>query len=177
MTAFVISSGHAKHVAGAIGIISEVENARLVTEKVASELREMGNTVYTYHDNTSDTQSENLDAIVAAHESYQRDYDISVHFNSYDDPDAHGTEVLYLTQQELAEDLSAAIAAASGLYDRGGKYRDNLAFLNNTSRPAVLLEIAFVTNQNDVSIYQDMFEAICFSIAETLDDYGKLALA
>jgi N-acetylmuramoyl-L-alanine amidase len=177
MAIFVISSGHAKEVPGAIGIIKEVENARLVTEEVAKMLREMGNTVHTFHDNTSDTQAENLDAIVAAHESYDRDYDVSVHFNSYDDPDAHGTEVLYLTQQELAGDISAAISKASGLYDRGAKYRDNLAFLNNTSEPAVLLEICFVTNQNDVDLYQDMFVAICFAVAEVLDEYGEVEVA
>jgi N-acetylmuramoyl-L-alanine amidase len=173
MATFVISSGHGKYVPGAIGIISEVENARLVTEEVARMLRNLDNTVYTFHDNTSDDQSENLAAITAYHDSQERDYDVSVHFNSYDDPDAHGTEVLYLTQEDLAGDISAAIAAASGLYDRGAKFRDNLAFLNNTNEPAVLLEICFVTNQNDVDLYQSKFDDICFAIAEVLDEYGE----
>ena len=174
MVTFVISSGHAKHVPGAVGIISEVENARLVTEEVAKMLRELDNTVYTFHDNTSDDQSENLSTITSFHNSKQRDYDVSVHFNSYEDPAANGTEVLYVTQEELASDIADAISEASGLFDRGGKYRDNLAFLNNTDRPSVLLEICFVTNQNDVDVYHDMFTAICFAIAKTLDEYGEV---
>ena len=51
---------------------------------------------------------------------------------------AHGTEVLYVTQQTLAAQLSSAIASC-GFTNRGAKYRSDLYVLNNTEMPAVLL--------------------------------------
>ena len=173
-----ISSGHGKHVAGACGIIREHEEAVLVVNQLAQELRALGADVHTFEDTVSTTQSENLDRIVDWHNQYVRDLDISVHFNAYEQKQGPmGCEVLYLSQPELAAHLSAAIAEV-GFINRGAKKRTDLAFLNGTSEPAVLIETCFVDSEEDCSIYADMFEQICINIAVALvgddDDEGDI---
>jgi len=96
------------------------------------------------------------------------DYDVAIHFNAKDAQHDHGTACLYLTQEELAGKISAAVSNASGLYNQGAQYRDDLYVLKNTREPCVLIETAYVDNTNDANIYNESFEAICQAIAKTL---------
>jgi N-acetylmuramoyl-L-alanine amidase len=169
----VISSGHGLYVRGASGPapwgLDEVNEARRVVDRVAEDLRHRGIDVVTFHDNVSKTQSENLDRIVDFHNSCARDLDLSCHFNAYQvTSKAMGCEVLYLTQAALASQMSRALALATGLPDRGGKKRTDLAFLNNTSAPAVLAEICFVDSETDAFAYQTHFDLVCEAICSTL---------
>jgi N-acetylmuramoyl-L-alanine amidase len=165
----VISSGHGKIVRGASGILDEVDEARRVVEAVAAELRNRGAQVVTFHDDTSTTQSENLETIVAFHNSRSRQLDISVHFNAYVACSGPmGCEVLYKTQSTLSTEMSASIAGAGKFINRGAKKRSDLYFLNNTKMPAILLEICFVDSSADAELYSKNFEAICKTIAATL---------
>lgn len=168
MTAIVISSGHGKYVRGANGIIDEVDEARRVVEQVASCLRDLGVDVTTYHDDVSQSQNENLNRIVDFHNSQTRDLDISVHFNAYEQVEKPmGTEVLYVSQLELASQMSDAIAEV-GFINRGPKKRTDLFFLNNTESPSILIEVCFVDSEADSEIYVDNFFEICESIANVL---------
>lgn len=174
MNSFVISSGHSLKVRGASCSkfqMDEVDEARIVTEKVASYLKQLNATVHTFHDNTSTTQSRNIDTIVKFHNSKIRDLDISTHFNASSITDsARGTEVLYVNDKykELAEKLSSAIAVAGGFKNRGAKKRTDLGFLNGTKKPALLIEICFVDSKVDAELYQANVDKICKAIAETL---------
>jgi N-acetylmuramoyl-L-alanine amidase len=173
-----ISSGHGKYIRGASGSpvppqLDEVDEARKVVERVADELRNRSVEVSTFHDDTSHDQSTNLSTIVAAHNRETRELDVSVHFNAYDGH-AHGTEVLYVSQQSLAGKLSSAIAAC-GFTNRGAKYRGDLYFLNNTEEPAVLLEVCFCDNTADSDTYRSEFDDICDAIADVLG--GKQGVA
>jgi N-acetylmuramoyl-L-alanine amidase len=164
----VISSGHGKYVRGAAGILDEVDEARRVVNMVADILSEKDVDVVTYHDDVSKTQSENLERITDFHNSKQRELDISVHFNAYEQVSKPmGTEVLYLTQSALAGEVSAAIASC-GLINRGAKKRTDLYFLNNTDGPAILIEVCFVDSEADAEIYQEQFDEICDAIADVL---------
>jgi N-acetylmuramoyl-L-alanine amidase len=99
MTAIVISSGHGKYIRGASGYVDEVDEARKVVEKVADYYRQIGVTVYVFHDDVSTTQSENLDRIVDYHNSKTRDLDVSVHFNAYETTSkTMGCELLYVSR-------------------------------------------------------------------------------
>lgn len=172
----VISSGHGLYVRGASGILDEVDEARKVVETLAEELRKRDVEVITFHDDTSRDQSTNLETIVDFHNKQERDLDISVHFNAYEQvTKPMGTEVLYVTQSALASQVSAAIAAA-GFIDRGGKKRTDLFFLNNTDEPAILIEVCFVDSQTDAEIYHDHYAEICDNIAYALtgmEDAGE----
>ena len=170
----VISSGHGKLVRGASGILDEVDEARRVVEAAAEKLRARGAQVKTFHDDTSTTQSENLETIVAYHNSQNRQLDISVHFNAYvETSKPMGCEVLYLTQSTLAGTMSLAISEAGKLKNRGPKKRTDLAFLNGTEMPAVLLEVCFVDSTADAALYEKNFDAICQAVAATLKGDGE----
>jgi N-acetylmuramoyl-L-alanine amidase len=166
----VISSGHGKYVRGAHGIIDEVDEARRVVEALANQLKLRGVDVTVFHDDVSKTQSENLDRIVDFHNAQgPHDLDVSVHFNAFEQTDApRGVEVLYVTQSQLAGQLSAAIADAGEFIDRGGKHNSGLAFLNGTAEPSVLLEICFVDSEADCVNYADFFNDIVDAIANVL---------
>jgi N-acetylmuramoyl-L-alanine amidase len=169
----VISSGHGKYVSGAVGILNEVNEARRVVDKVAELLAARGVDVITFHDDTSKDQSTNLNTIVKAHNAQERELDVSVHFNAYQTTDKPmGTECLYLTQAELASVVSEAISD-NGFINRGAKKRTDLAFLNNTNEPAILIEVCFVDSKADAEIYNREFENICEAIAEVLGGPGE----
>ena len=85
----VISSGHGKYISGAVGPspwgIHEHTEAVKVVNEVAAVLRSMDVDVITYEDTVSKSQNENLDRIVAFHNSQgAHDLDVSIHFNSTD---------------------------------------------------------------------------------------------
>jgi N-acetylmuramoyl-L-alanine amidase len=169
----VISSGHGKYVRGASGLIDEVDEARKVVADVVHNLNMLGHGVVEFHDDISTTQQQNLNAIVNFHNSQERDLDVSVHFNAYVPTDGgRGTEVLYLTQSDLAGQVSAAIAEAGGLINRGAHKRSDLFFLNGTTEPAILIEVCFVDAAADVEAYQKKFDAICLALASSLVDEG-----
>jgi N-acetylmuramoyl-L-alanine amidase len=164
----VISSGHGKYVRGAHGILDEVDEARKVVDALAEALHARGLDVVTFHDDTSKDQSTNLATITDAHNCETRDLDISVHFNAYEQVSKPmGVEVLYITQQALASEVSAAIASV-GFINRGAKKRSDLYFLNNTEMPAILLEVCFVDSEADADIYGDQFTGIIEAIADVL---------
>lgn len=164
----VISSGHGKYVRGASGVLDEVDEARKVVDRLADELDARGVEVTIFHDDTSHSQDENLATIVNFHNSETRELDVSVHFNAFEQTsNPRGCEVFYVTQSTLAGQVSAAIAKC-GFINRGGKYSDDLYFLNNTKKPALLLEICFVDSTADAEIYREHFERICDDIANVL---------
>jgi N-acetylmuramoyl-L-alanine amidase len=168
---FVISAGHGLIVRGAVGPepygLDEVDEARRVVPELAKHLRKLGHTVVEFYENEAQTQSENLENIVAFHNSQTRNLDISVHFNAYVPTDGgRGTEVLYVTQEGIAARVASAIAEAGGLINRGAHHRSDLYFLNQTTAAAILIEVAFVDAEADVEQYNNNFEAICQAIAD-----------
>ena len=165
----VISSGHGLYVRGASGTLDEVDEARKVTESVAEYLRAREAQVVTFHDDTSTSQNENLETIVAFHNSCTRQLDISVHFNAYVACSGPmGCEVLYKSQSTLSTEMSKAMAEAGGFINRGAKKRTDLFFLNQTQMPAILLECCFVDSTADAELYNANYEAICEAVAATL---------
>jgi N-acetylmuramoyl-L-alanine amidase len=163
----VISSGHSTKCQGASDILNEVTEATKVVDRVAELLAIAGVHVEVFHDTVSDDQSENLNRIVDFHNGETRDLDISVHFNCYDGT-ASGTECLYVTQKDLAAEVSALIAYVAGFKNRGAKHRDDLFFLNNTDEPAILIEVCFVDSALDADLYERNFDEICEAIAEVV---------
>lgn len=173
----VISSGHGKYIRGAscpAPGLDEVDEARKVVDRVAELWRAAGVGVDVFHDNTSTSQNQNLNAIVNYHNSRTRDYDVSCHFNAYSKTNnPMGVEVLYVTQQKLAADTSLAIAQAGMFINRGAKKRTDLFFLNSTEMPSVLIEVCFVDSYTDADLYRVHFEQICKRIAEVI---GKVSI-
>lgn len=165
---FVISSGHGAKVSGAIGILNEHDEAKKVVNRVYDILiNNYNGSGYKYHEKTATTQNQNLANIVNYHNSKSRSLDISVHFNSAS-ATATGSECLYYDAKTLSAKMSKAMANALGIIDRGAKQRKELYFLRNTSKPAILLEVCFVTSKKDAKAYRENFEDLCQAIAKVI---------
>ncbi|MGL4789850.1 MAG: N-acetylmuramoyl-L-alanine amidase family protein, partial [Anaerotignaceae bacterium] len=90
---------------------------------------------------------------------------ISIHQNSATSSSAKGTEVLYtvhatdvagkLTSQIAAQYVQNSLVNALGTTNRGIKNRADLIVLNQTTVPAILLEIGFLTNQDDANLLKN----------------------
>ena len=163
-----ISSGHSINCQGASGYVNEVTEARRVVDRVYEMCKAVGIEVYKYHDTSSDSR-QNLANIVNFQNRFKDGVDVSVHFNCYQTTNnPMGTEVCYYSQESLASSVSAAIAQASGLKNRGAKERKGLYVLRHTSKPAILIEICFLDSKADVDLYHRNFDAICAAIVKAL---------
>jgi len=169
----VISSGHGKKIPGAVGPqpwgLDEHAEAVNVVNRTAEFLCDLGVDTVTYEDTVSTTQNENLKRIVDYHNSQKRDLDVSIHFNCYQSTSKPmGTECLYVTQEALSNDVADALSDAADFIDRGAKKRTDLYFLNNTAKPAILVEVCFVDSEADVKLYHEHFDTLCEELAEAI---------
>ena len=160
---------------GASGIIDEVEHSIKVSKKVTEILVKNGVKVNYIEDKTSKSQSKNVNWIVAKHNSFDADLDVSIHFNS-SGATTHtdkGAEVLIVSEKnrKLAQSVVNAICKSTGLLNRGVKVRTNLGFLNKTKNPAILLEICFVNSSKDVKKYETEFDNMCYNIAKAIGEH------
>lgn len=171
-----ISSGHYGKGTGAKDILDEGQETIYVVEQLRQKLLSSLVKSNIIIDRQSKNQRENLNYIVAQHNATTRELDVSIHFNSSGSRSTSGigTEVLYVNPQlkPLAEKMSAAIAKASGLKNRGAKLRNNLAFLNGTNKPSILIELCFVNSVEDVRLYEQNKDKIFSAIVSELENYS-----
>jgi hypothetical protein len=92
---------------------------------------------------------------------------ISIHCNAFGNTASHGTEVyVYSTSSKiypLAQKICDAICKEAGTTKRGTKTA-SFAVLKQTNMPAMLIELAFITNPSDAKLLKnkqdDFVEAI-----------------
>ena len=100
---------------------------------------------------TNNTTS--LAARVGAANRWPADYFVSIHCNANVNPDIHGTEVYVYRQNTqaywLAQHVLAGIVARVGTRDNGVRVRPSLYVLRRTQMPAILVELAYLTNTSD----------------------------
>ena len=93
-----------------------------------------------------------LSSRVAFSNNNNADRFMSIHSNAFSDPAAHGTETFSFaegtTGAALRNLVQAEMIAAWGLTNRGNKTA-NFQVLRDTAAPAVLHELAFITNATD----------------------------
>ena len=99
------------------------------------------------------------------------DLAIQWHFNA---GGGTGTECLYLTEKSLAADVSAAMASAGGYVNRGAKYRSDLYWLNCTKMPAILIEVCFIDNCNDMAKWQEKWKTIVEAVFNAVTGQGDI---
>jgi N-acetylmuramoyl-L-alanine amidase len=88
---------------------------------------------------------------------------ISVHCNSANNPQAHGIETIYRDDYDrnLAICVQSELVAATHMNNRGIKcdgspeYHRNLAVLKDDETPAILVEIGFLSNTEDLRQMQN----------------------
>lgn len=173
----LMSSAHSLNVQGANKFINEVNESRRVVNQVFKLVNEMKKgELDIFHEWKATTQNDNLKNIINFHNSKNREYDISLHFNSakfngkdYTDNPV-GIEIYYFSSngKKLAEQYLNKLVKVTGLKNRGIKQSSNLRFLNETNKPSILIELCFVNSKKDVEIYKNKFDDICIAMAELI---------
>ncbi len=107
---------------------------------------------------------------------------VSIHNNSFTEPTATGTEVLYadceekvysgVSSKQLAENILKPLAEATGLANRGVKDSPKIVVLRTTTMPSVLIETVFLSNPDDLKVVkdEDKIDEIGYAIAHGIID-------
>ncbi|MCD8090793.1 MAG: N-acetylmuramoyl-L-alanine amidase [Clostridiales bacterium] len=151
-----IDPGHGGTNPGAIGIdgLKEAEINLDVSLRLGEILAGRG-----YDIEYSHTGDETLSLAERANRAnaWGADYFISIHCNSNSDPSIGGTETFYYkagtTAERFAETVNNALVAEINLRDIG-IFARNLAVLRLTRMPAVLTELAFLTNPAEAALLE-----------------------
>ena len=101
------------------------------------------------------------------------DYVFEVHFNSAT-ASARGTEV-WVTPMESAIEVEKKVVsnlASVGFTNRGVKkeYFAVISFAKNKGVSSALVEVCFISNQNDMNLYRNKFEQVCNAIVSGIAD-------
>ena len=174
---FNIHGGHnpkGKVACGAVGLIDESEQDRIIKNKVMEYLRAEGHTVYDCTVDNGVSQSDVLKKIVAKCNAHVVDLDVSIHFNSgakdkKGNGKSCGVEVWVYSKDSKSYAAATRIVnnvSAVGLENRGVKTSTKLYVLKNTKSPALLVEVCFVDDKDDVTVYKKNVDKIAKKIAE-----------
>ena len=155
-----IDPGHGGPDPGCVNIVEglrEKDITLAVSLRLAEYLRRAGVTVVLTRDKDTDLapglkDDEELAARGAVSNRAKADYFVSIHVDSFGDPEANGSTVHHwpgsVKGKPLAESISRYLAIASGLASRGTK-ATGYAVLGYADAPAVLVELGFMSNKPD----------------------------
>ena len=154
----VVDAGHGGSDAGAnYGGVYEKNVNLKIAKYTKDELEKNG--VRVYMTRTSDVTTPLASRTTLAN-NLNADLFISVHNNAIiNKSNIKGTEVLYptssiikngITAYSLAQKLQEVVSAEAGTYNKGVINRNNLYVLNRTNMPAVIVEVAYMTNWSEL---------------------------
>lgn len=147
-----IAGGHSAVAHGAVGIIDEYAKDRAYVARLVPALEAAGHDVVNCSNESTSVNGELAEECRIANAS-GADVFMAVHFNS---GGGTGTECYHYPgndgMRNLSERMSANVASALGLRDRGAKDA-NFYVLRNTNMPAILLEVCFVDTQQDADAW------------------------
>lgn len=153
--------------------LRECDVALAVGDLVAHYLKAAGVGV------TNVFQCDSLEEICNQANASSADLFISIHCNSFADSDAKGTETWACAGSYVGHDLANCIqnqiVDALGTIDRGVKTAtpgiNGLYVLTNTDAPAVLIELAFISNDEDERLLAEKKDDFARAIARGVTDY------
>lgn len=162
----VINAGHTKFGkgTGAVGKLNESKETRRIAFEVMKQLSETGHEVFPA---VFDRHENNLLAAVETANKNNADLFISIHLNA---GGGHGTEIYTWKGQRLqrAQNILKNLSAL-GFASRGVKVGSHLYVIKNTKCEALLIEVCFVDNIIDFSLYNTQgVENIARAIIESL---------
>lgn len=163
-----LDAGHGGSDPGAVYESRQEKNDVLkLTLVVGRILKEHGITVV--YTRTTDTFNKPNEKANKANE-LKADYFISFHRNSSNLANtAKGIEILVKNNSGIRETMARNIymnLVNLGFYNRGIIVRNNLAVLNQTSMPALLLEVGFINSEVDNKLFDSKFNQIAYGIAK-----------
>ena len=179
MAKFNVHAGHGKQDSkscGAIGLIKESVENRLVKDEVIRLLKAEGHTVYDCTVDYPTSASDCVNKQVANCNKNTVDLDISIHFNAgrkdaTGDNKTGGVEVLVAnttgTKQNYAKRVCTSIAKL-GYNNRGVKVTTSLGYLNKVKNQCILIECCFVDDKDDIKLYN--YKTMAKAIVEGILD-------
>lgn len=172
----VIDPGHSGPVepGACAGGVRECDVVLAIALLLVEHLAEQGHMVWLTRTGAIETDDLAFRAQLA--NDNQADVFVSIHANSAANAAAHGTEVYYYPGsaqgRRLAELIQPRLVAELHTVDRGAKAA-NFQVLRETDCPAVLVEVAFLSNETDrrlLTAYAGQLAA-AVAIAGGLADY------
>nr|WP_017812933.1 N-acetylmuramoyl-L-alanine amidase family protein [Paenibacillus sp. A9] len=169
----VIDAGHGDQDPGAVG--SQTTEKRLnlgLALKVEALLKDDPN-IDVILTRSDDTFLELKERVKVA-EKLNADVFVSIHANSSGSSAASGTETYYQrsSSKKLAQTIHKYFVAATGFKDRGVQY-GNFHVIRETTMPAVLLEVGFISNRTEESKMMDSAkqDQIAASVVKGIKEY------
>lgn len=152
----VLDAGHGGKDPGAVGYVTEKEITLKLAKLVAYELRlQKHEVIMTRSDDVYETLAER---VRIANEA-KPDLFVSIHCNAATSPNANGVETLCYragtTATNFANRVQNELAMYSGLFNRGVKLMPWIYVLKQTTSPAILVELGFVSNKDDAAKLKD----------------------
>ena len=187
------SETKAKATTGTTGKFSGLNEYELnlqVSLLLRDELEERGYEVVMTREDHDTAISNKERAELAAAEG--ADILVRIHANGSDDTSVNGALAMVPSQSnpyvgymydecyELGEDILKAYCESTGIADDGVQYYDNMSGINWSTIPVTILEMGFMSNQNDDLLMADEnFQPVMAEgIANGIDDYfeGKVSV-
>ncbi len=178
-----VHAGHNKQgkiACGASDYIDESKEARIICRKVIKLLKKNGIKAYNCTVNNGTCKDDVLKKICKKCNTKERQLDISIHFNACNhskaDGRTKGVEVLCRTIEGIRGGVAKRICnqiSAIGFTNRGVKTNGRLYFLNHTNKPAILVEVCFVDDQDDAKLYKQNKDAVAQAIVKAVLNYNK----
>ena len=131
---------------------------------------------------TETLQSDSLEEVCDTANASEADVFVSIHCNAAEAESANGTEVWSCSDSYrgsmLAQCIQNQIVDALDTTDRGVKIAtpgiNGLYVLTNTDMPAVLVELAFISNDEDEELLSGSQDEFARAIARGITDYQLL---
>lgn len=173
-------AGHGKQDSKSCGaytnLLKESVENRDINKDVIYWLKKGGATVNDCTVDYPSSQSDCINQIVKKCNSNNVDLDISIHFNAgrndlKGNNSIGGVECICYdnkgTSKTYADRICKSIASL-GFTNRGVKYNKNLGYLANTKAQAIIVEVCFVDDKDDVILYNKVKGSIGKKIAEAI---------
>ena len=151
-----------------------------VAEKVKYYLEKVGYEVELLQSNSLNGEDEDADnpSICRTANESEADLFVSLHCNAFNQ-EAKGTEVEVYSYRcteanKLANCIQNQICDSLHTVDRGIKERPNLCVLRNTDMPAVLVELAFIDNEEDCTLLTNEQDDFARAVARGITDYFSM---
>lgn len=172
----IIDAGHGDHDPGALSITGKHEkDFTLATAKKVEQLLVQDKRLNVQMTRSDDTFIP-LDDRVSIANDMQTDVFLSIHGNSAK-ATVSGTETYYNRPESLAlaNMIHKNALAATGFKDRKVR-QDDFRVITNTTMPAVLLEVGYLSNKNDESaMYKDAFQdKLAAALVAAIKEYLNL---
>lgn len=179
MRKIFLTAGHKGGFSGAnANGFSEACETINLRNQIANFLKEKGVDVFVDYDTAP------LSEVIQAVNSVcsKDDICIDIHFNAVNNPYANGSEVLRpfaFTPLEisLAEHILHTICLHLNTKNRGVKHEgeghhSRLAMLSDVHCNTVIVEVCFISNENDVALYLNNKESLASALADTIFNFA-----